>query len=125
LKASIPLRDNRYAQRAAKEIDRALGEEVLHEVLIRPFRKNRTIEQNALYHSILKDIAEQTGNTHGALHEFFKMEFLGIQTFTVNDKIMSRPRSTTGLTTKEFGSYIEQLHAWCADQGIKLEEVNI
>jgi len=112
----IPLRTDKQAQRAAESISRALGEEGLHECVIRPVKKHRTSDQNSMYHALVNQVSDQTGHSHTAMHEYFKSEFLGYQNFEVNGRILSRPRSTTGLTTKEFSDYVEQVMAWCAEQ---------
>ena len=87
-----------------------------------PPRNARSLDQNALYHAICSEVSSTTGYNNRAVHEFFKAEFLGIETFTVKDTIISRPRSTTGLTVGAFNEYLEQVKEWCATNSIDIQE---
>ena len=54
----------------------ALKEDQVHEIILRPYKKNRSAEQNKYYWKILSIIAEYTGSTKENLHDIFKEKFL-------------------------------------------------
>jgi hypothetical protein len=84
-------------------------------------RKSRTVSQNKLYWMWLSCIAEETGDTREAIHEFYKNTFLN---FTVEYKafelLFIRKKSTTELDTKEFTTYLECIRQHAAEWNVIL-----
>jgi len=85
-----------------------------------PVKKTRTLPQNKLYHKIKGIIAPHTGHPVDDLHDIFKAEFLGMRDVVFNNRILNIPRSTTSLSTKEFGLFLDKVYAVGYDLGLKL-----
>lgn len=78
----------------------------------------RNNEQNAMLWWMLNQIAIDTGNDTDELHEFFKNKFLS--KIVEYDKLWEQKIvwSTTRLTTKQFGEYLEKIMLFCNENGI-------
>ena len=85
------------------------------EVKIKRKSKSRTDQQNNLYWAYMAIIAEDTGNDPEDLHATFRAKFL-------IDRSGKFPivKSTTQLSTIEFGEYIDRIASFVADYGIVL-----
>lgn len=90
-------------------------------VTIARAKSKRSIEQNNLMWSWLTIIANETGNTAKAIHEWCKAEFLPPVYVEVNGKVHEARRSTTDLNTAEMAEYLRRIETWAAsDLGIVL-----
>ena len=89
---------------------RALDITKKHIVVIKRYRKSRTVNQNKLLWMWYNLIADELGYKSEDIHEYYKAQFLT----TINIEILGRscfvPKSTTDLTTEEFGNYLEKIH---------------
>jgi len=85
-----------------------------------PVKKTRTLPQNKLYHKIKGIIAPHTGYDTDTLHELFKCQFLGLRELEFNGKLHTLPKTTTSLSTKEFGLFLDKVYAAGYDLGLKL-----
>lgn len=90
------------------------------QVDIKDYKKNRTIDQNALYHEWVGVFCELTGYTHDEQHEVFKAMFLPVITRTVRGVELKELTSTTKLTTKQFSDYMKEIEALAVEYGIQL-----
>jgi hypothetical protein len=119
LKHKIIIRDDTQRARAI-EVIRATPED--HEVVIRPHKSKRTLDQNALYWKWLDiirlHIADSTGQFYSAedLHEFFKSRFTQARTVEVGGDVATVRRTTTKLNTAEFSAYMEAVDRYCIDR---------
>lgn len=92
-------------------------------VEIKEHKKQRSNNQNALYWSWLTIIGKDLGYTSEELHEALKAKILGvIERKTVFGNIVNEPRSTTSLTTKEFGEYLNSVETFAMGLGIRLPQ---
>lgn len=92
-------------------------------VEVKPYRKKRSLEQNALYWNWLTVLEEQTelGYRKEELHEAFKYRFLGMEKKkTVLGQDYETIRSTTSLNTKEFTEYLDKVLAFAMLYDIQL-----
>lgn len=90
------------------------------EIVIKPYRKNRSLEQNEYYWVVLTHISSETGHSKEDLHDMLRNKFLGMQTKSVcNEEIQYLP-STRKLKVGEMADYITQIEAWAALLGIRL-----
>ena len=118
--ATFILRDETVRQRAA-EFVAALSMGTLWEVTIKPHVKKRSLDQNALWHAMIGEVAKATGNSHDDVAEAVKQMFLPPRFVEVGGKTMEVRRSTTKLNTKEMTDLIDQLVAWAGSElGIAL-----
>ena len=69
----------------------------------------RTTQQNRFYWLYLRIISEETGDDENNLHEYFKRKFLPPRFVSVLGKEIKLPATTTKLTKKEFGDYMERI----------------
>lgn len=91
------------------------------EVVVRPKKTKRSLDQNSLYWKWCTIIANDTGNTPNDIHEYLKGEFLPPVFVTVNGKSRECRRSTTDLNTADMTNYLNRIEAWAAtDLGLLL-----
>lgn len=91
------------------------------EVTIKPYKKSRTNNQNALYWKWLTIISEHTGYTQDELHEGMKRNFIGEDIGSdIFGNTYIRAKSTTNLTTKEFTEYMDKVNIFAANEGLVL-----
>lgn len=90
------------------------------QVVIKPFKKLRTEQQNALYWSWLRIISKETGDSTKGLHAHFGDEFLPKTVVMAMGKQKEVIKSTTELGVKEFTQYLQQIEAAMAEFGIHL-----
>jgi len=76
-------------------------------VEIKQYRKNRSKSQNRTLWMWYNTIGEHIGMTPDDLHELLKVRILGTVEKEVDGKTLVYPRSTTKLTTKEFGEFLD------------------
>tara|TARA_R110000737_G_scaffold201430_1_gene220806 strand:- start:1638 stop:2060 length:423 start_codon:yes stop_codon:yes gene_type:complete len=109
------------------------------EVVIRPYKKNRSFEQNRLYWKWIGIIADEIGDTQIAMHEIFKRKFLvpilaieapfyNLLMVVANGgteddrKELSRLISTSRLPIREFSLYLDQIDKHAASLSIALPQ---
>lgn len=80
-------------------------------VSIEPYKKKRSLNQNALYHKWVGIIADVTGNSHDDVHDVLKSKFCPVREITIGDKV-EVVRSTTKLNTLEFKDYADKVYAF-------------
>lgn len=85
-------------------------------VSIRPYRKKRTLDQNALIHGWFAIIARETGNDPGDVKEALKTEFLPPRFVELNGKTVEVRRETSKLDTKELAEFANRIQAWAAQE---------
>ena len=91
------------------------------EVTVKPYKRSRSVEQNALYWLQLGVLAKETGHSADELHEVAKLKFL-LPTFVeIDGEVHEIRRSTTKLNIAEMAEYLTQFQAWAAtDLGVNL-----
>ena len=86
------------------------------EVVIRPYRKNRSLEQNALLWSWYAVISEETGHTAEEIHEFCKAKFLQPHFVDIAGEVRETRRTTTKLKVDEMSAFMDQVYAWATGE---------
>ena len=85
------------------------------ELSLQKERNNRTLSQNAYYWGVVIEILGQHfGYEPDEMHEALKFKFLK----THEDTGLITVRSTTKLSTIEFGDYLDRIIRWAAEDGI-------
>lgn len=110
---TIILRSETQRQFALSTIQK-LNVDKLWEVVIRPYRKPRTLDQNALIHSWFTLIARETGNDMDDVKEALKAKFLPPRFVEIDGETIETRRSTAKLDTKEMSEFCNRLQAWAA-----------
>ena len=90
------------------------------EILIKPYKKNRSLSQNSTYHMWLADIAPEFGYKPEELHETLKVRFLGVKEYMVDGVKLIKPKSTTELSTKEMAEYMSMVEMLAHSHNIRL-----
>lgn len=81
----------------------------------------RSIPQNNYYWgTILRMIAESTGNDSDDVHEELKRMYLKIGEKKLGDRIIDITKSTTELTTIEAEQYYTKIRAWASQPQINI-----
>lgn len=87
-------------------------------VIVKPFRKKRTLSQNALMWKWINEVAdavkEHSGYDADDLHEFFKIKLLPADCVTVVEvegEIIER-RTTTKMTKAQMTKYMSNIERW-------------
>jgi hypothetical protein len=86
------------------------------QLVVTPFKRNRSLQQNNLYWGWIGMIAQETGNGNEDIHEWLKRRFLAPSFVTVGNETQEIRRSTTKLNTKEMSEYMAQVEAWAASE---------
>lgn len=111
------LRTKKLCHAAAKLLILAFNSELLHEVIIRPFKSTRSQQQNRYYWKVLALMGEHFGYTKDELHEYFKSEFLEPKESIVFGEEVKEYATTTKLKKDEFAWYMDQITMRVAEQG--------
>lgn len=94
-------------------------------VQIQPEKVKRNLQQNRLYHAMLRQISEQAwieGRQYGVdvWHEQMKRQFIGIIDLPGG---ASMGQSSTSLSVGEFAAFVTQVQAWATTElGVQFEE---
>ncbi len=117
-KNQIIIRDETLRQRAI-ELIYGLSLDKPWMITVEPFRKKRTLSQNALMHmwvgKVVEAAAEHTGYGHDDMHQHFKEMFLTPQITEISGRISKR-WTTTGLSTAEMAEYTDKIYAWASSE---------
>ena len=82
------------------------------EVCIRKQRSQRSLQQNAYYWGVIIEVlADHFGYEKDELHEALKFKFL-----RTHEGELPSVKSTTKLSTKEFGEYVDRVIRWAATE---------
>lgn len=90
----------------------------LVEVVVKPYKRNRSLEQNDTYWMIITDIGNELGYTKNDMHEFFMREYLPPRSIEVNGKVIEA-YSTRELKVGEMKDYLDRIIQWAAEHGIQ------
>lgn len=124
---------------------RQVSEDKPVEIVVGPYKRNRSAEQNALYRVWLSEIAEATGHTTEELHEDFKRRYVAFilqrddpKFAQIVEDVKDLRRagrndeadkwrghllgllSTTSLNVGQFTELLENVERFAADMGIIL-----
>ena len=95
------------------------NQDKLMELTIKPHKKNRSLEQNALYWKWMMICADELGYTKDGMHQTFMRELLApIIIDTPSGDVMEY--STRKLNVKEMAAYMEQVSFTAGEYGVKL-----
>lgn len=94
----------------------------LLDVVVRPFKSPRSLQQNRYYWGVaIKIMCDATGHDPELMHEILKNRFLLQRNFVVGEFIEA-PKSTTQLTTEEMTNYLKNIQQWAAELGIYIPD---
>ena len=101
-----------------------LESETDYEVIVRPYKSSRSMEQNNLLHSWLREIAEETGHTVEEIKDYVCSEYLGSREYIgINGTPKRRLVTTSELSVEEMSALIERVAQLGAEVGAQLPEL--
>ena len=101
-----------------------LESETDYEVIVRPYKSSRSMEQNNLLHSWLREIAEETGHTVEEIKDYVCSEYLGSREYLgINGTPKRRLVTTSELSVEEMSALIERVAQLGAEVGAQLPEL--
>ena len=95
-----------------------------YEVIVRPYKSSRSVEQNNLLHSWIREIGNETGHTVEEIKDHICAEFLGTKDYVgLDGKPRSRLMTTSELNVEEMSALIERVTELGALIGAQLPEL--
>jgi hypothetical protein len=92
------------------------------EVVVKPFRSRRSLDQNAKMHVMIRDLAAHLGYTQSELKDYLKHEYGPTKTLQIGETQKVIPLSTSEYNRAEAGEIIEILYMLGAECGYAFEE---
>tara|TARA_R100001244_G_C5140978_1_gene127893 strand:+ start:299 stop:691 length:393 start_codon:yes stop_codon:yes gene_type:complete len=105
-------------------IDWQVEERYLLEVIVRAHKKNRSLEQNDMFHAWCGTIADKTGHSKGEVKDILLESVFGSEEYlNLQGEKRSRLRSSSGLSTNEMSELIERATQLGIELGAEVPEV--
>jgi len=109
-------------QRRSSAVQHIMGLDLtqLYEVIVQPFKDNRSKAQNRLYWKWVPYIADYSGETNNRMHKILKAMFLGFDEDVVAGVKIKEVRSSKKLKVKEFTNYLREIEGLASEYGVSL-----
>lgn len=88
-------------------------------MFVGPYKKIRSLEQNALYWRLVGLVAEATGHDRDVLHIFFKRRAFGVRAEEVGGHVVEYTPSSAKASKGDFSELIEHVQAFIAEHHIE------
>ena len=96
----------------------------LLEVIVRPHKKNRSLEQNDMFHAWCGTIADKTGHSKGEVKDILLESVFGSEEYlNLQGEKRSRLRSSSDLSRSEMSELIERTTHLGIELGAEVPEV--
>ena len=124
MKKRFILRSDRVKEACLSFINQIeLSPQVL-EVSVKPYRKNRSIEQNDMFHAWCGSIADKTGHTKEEIKDILVESVFGTEEYlNLSGQQRARIRQTSGMTVDEMSELIERATQIGIEMGADVPEV--
>ena len=117
---SIIFRDEQTKERAIARIKAIKpDQENPLAVWIGPYKKIRSLEQNAAYWRLVALVANATGHSRDTLHTFFKKSAFGVRIEDIGGQLIEVIPSSASVSRGDFSELIEHVHRFIAEHGIE------
>ena len=94
------------------------------EVVVRPYIKIRSLEQNDMFHAWCGSIAEKTGHTKMEIKDIILEQVYGTEDYlNFKGEVRSRLKQTSGMTVQEMSELIERATQLGIELGADVPEV--
>jgi len=94
------------------------------EVIVRPYKKNRSLEQNDMFHAWCGTIADKTGHSKGEVKDILLESVFGSEEYlNLQGEKRSRLRSSSDLSRSEMSELIERTTQLGIELGADVPEV--
>ena len=91
------------------------------EVVIKEYKKKRSLAQNRLYWMWIPYLAKHFGYTDDEMHDELKYAFIGENVYTNRKGVQrTKPKSTTKLKTKEMAEYLTKIEVLAVSNDVIL-----
>ena len=88
-------------------------------IWIGPYKKIRSLEQNALYWRLVGIVCAATGHDRDTVHTFFKRQAFGVRVEELGGKLIEVVPSSAKVGKGDFSELIEYAQAFIAEHGIE------
>ncbi len=88
-------------------------------IYIAPYKRIRTLEQNALYWAIVGKICDATGYSKNVIHTLLKKEALGVEIAEISGKVVEAAKSSAKVDRGDFSELIEHAYELAAGLGVE------
>ena len=88
-------------------------------IWIAPYKKIRSLEQNALYWRLVGLVAAATGHSRDTLHVYFKRKAFGVRVEQLAGDMVEVVPSSAKVGKGDFSELIEHVQAFIAEHGIE------
>jgi hypothetical protein len=88
-------------------------------IYIGPYKKIRSLEQNALYWSLVGIVSDATGHNRDTLHTYFKRAAFGVRCEEVGGVLVEVVPSSRRVSKGDFSELIQYVQAFIAEHGIE------
>ena len=90
------------------------------EVIIRPYRENKTAEQRGFWHVLLKIMSDETGYRQDEVKELIKKKLLGTRVIKIGSLEKEVTESSEAQSKLDYSALIEGTYQLAAEAGIAL-----
>lgn len=90
-------------------------------VYIAPYKRIRTLEQNALYWAIVGKVCDATGHSKNVVHILLKKLALGVDIGEVAGQTVEAPKESSKSSRGDFSELIEHAYELAAKLGVPTE----
>jgi len=96
----------------------------LLEVVVKPYKKNRSLEQNDMFHAWCGSIADKTGHTKMEIKDIILEQVFGAEDYlNLQGQTRSKLKQTSGMTVQEMSELIERATQLGIELGADVPEV--
>ena len=100
------------------------NDEPVLELILRPYKENRSLEQNDMFHAWCGSIAEKTGHSKAEIKDILLETVFGTEEYlNLKKEKRTRLRQTSGLTKNEMSELIERSVQIGIELGADIPEV--
>ena len=100
------------ADRLAPELD---GKP--YQVTVKPFQRDRSLDQNSKFHAMLRELAAHCGYTESEMKDWAKAELGLTKLIQIGERTIEVPLPSSEYTVDQFGDLIERIYQVGAEVG--------
>lgn len=89
-------------------------------VIIKPYEKTRSDEQNRKIHALFSEIAQQTGYSPAEIKQMCKRDILGSRVVEYKGQRYEVLQETHRMSIKDMIDFIDHIYVWCSERGIQV-----
>jgi hypothetical protein len=90
-------------------------------IYIAPYKRIRTLEQNAAYFRVVDAICKATGHGKNVIHTYLKQTYLGVEIADIGGKRVEAVRSSAKVDRGDMSELIEGAYQLAAEMGVPVE----